>query len=124
MLEVLIVGGDDAECSALVETLEQCLGNCSTYEWLGSATELVNKNKRVLVAVTECVFHVEQVARVGTQVVLDALLVANVDEQIAEYTCLAALVHRDEKTALQHILQQTGSLKAHRLTAGVRTRDE
>ena len=78
----------------------------------------------MLVAIAECMLHVEQVARVGTQVILNALLVADINEKTSEDTGLAAFVHGDKQTALQHILQKTCSFETHRLTTGIRARDE
>ena len=45
MFQVLIVCGYDTESTALVETLEQSLGNGCTDERLGSATELIDENE-------------------------------------------------------------------------------
>ena len=62
--------------------------------------------------------------RIGTEVIFEALLVANIYEQAFEYSGAAALVHGYEHSALQHILQQAGSLQTHRFSAGIGARYE
>ena len=61
LLEVLVMGGDDAERAVPVEALEQRLGQCAANEWLCAATELVDEQQCALVAVTDEVLHVRQV---------------------------------------------------------------
>ena len=121
MFQVLVVRGDYTVRPAFVETLEQCLGNGCTDEGFCSATELIDEDKRPVVAVAQCMLHVEQVARICTQVVLNALLVADINEETVEKTGTAAFMYGNEHTALQHVLQETGSLQTHRLSTGIRT---
>ena len=64
------------------------------------------------------------VRRVGTEVVLDALFVADVDEDASEDTRVATLVKGDEHPALKHVLQESYRFEAHRLATGVRPRDD
>lgn len=61
---------------------------------------------------------------VGAEVIFDRLLVADVNEYIAEYAGMATFVHRDEQAALQHVLQQPYGFQADRLSAGVGTGDD
>ena len=44
-------------------------------------------------------------ARIGREVVLDALLVANVDQDMLEESCGTAIADGNGQTTLKHILQ-------------------
>ncbi len=70
------------------------------------------------------ILHVQEVGRVGTQVVLQTLFVTDVYHDVLEDTRLGTLAHRDAQSALQHILKQSYGLQTYRLTSGVRTRDD
>ena len=50
------------------------------------------------------------------------MLVAYVYHHVAEHACFGAFAHGDGESALQHVLQQTHCLEAHRLAAGIGTR--
>ena len=63
-------------------------------------------------------------AAVGTQVVLDALLVADVDEDLAEDASPGAVGQGNGQSALQHVLQQANSLEADTLAACIRSADD
>ena len=60
----------------------------------------------------------------GGKALLNALLVADIHQKFIKHTDLAALVSRDQKTALCHSAQQTGGFQGDRLTAGVRAGDD
>ena len=60
--------------------------------------------------------------RVCRQIVVDRLLVADVDHQRIEYGKLGVFERRHEKTALHHILKQSGCFQTYRLAAGVGSR--
>ena len=78
--------------------------------------------------ITMCVaqheLHVLQVARVGREVVVDALFVADVDEDMVEDSHLGIVLHRYGQAMLEHILNKAECLEAHRLAACIRARDE
>ena len=61
-------------------------------------------------------------ARVGREVVLDALFVADVDHDVLEDASRRSVADGDGESALQHILQQSDRLQAYRLSAGIRAR--
>ena len=63
-------------------------------------------------------------AAIGTQVVLYALLVADIYKDVLEDAALRVFAHRNGQSALQHILQQTYCLQAYTLSAGIRTADD
>ena len=51
-------------------------------------------------------------AGVGTQVIINALLIAYIYENALEYACVAVVAHGYGYTALQHVLQQSYGLEA------------
>ena len=124
VLQVLVVGGDDAERMLLVEDLQHRFRHRTANLRFRAATELVDEDETLPVAMLHHVLHVQQVGRVGREVVLQALLVADVDEDAPEDAEDAALRHRHRHAALEHVLQQSHRLQTHRLAASVRTRDE
>ena len=63
-------------------------------------------------------------AAVGAQVVVDALFVADIDEDFLENACPRAVRHRNGKAALKHVLQQSDGLQADTLSACIRTADD
>ena len=62
--------------------------------------------------------------RVGTQIVLDALLIADINHDTLEDTCGRAITDRNRQAALQHILQQANRFQAYRFTTSIRTTDK
>ena len=123
MLQVLVVGGDDSECLLLVETLQYRFGNGTPDLRFGTSTEFIDQDEAAFVAVLHHDFHVGQVRRIGTKIVLDALFVTDINEDTAEDTCMAPFMQRNQHPALEHVLQESDSLQAHRLTTGIRTGD-
>ena len=123
MLQVLVVGGDDSECPLLVETFQYRFGNGTADLWFGTSTEFVYQDEAAFVAVLHHDFHVGQVGRIGTEVVLDALFVTDIDEDTAEDPGKAPIVLRNQHPALEHVLQESDSLQAHRFTTGIGTGD-
>ena len=63
-------------------------------------------------------------ARVGREVVLDALLVADVDHDVLEGARRRTVTDGDAEAALQHVLQQSDGLQAYRLSAGIGSADD
>ena len=124
MLQILVVCSNNAERLLLVETFQHCFGYRSANLGFRTATELVDKDETAFVAVFHHYLHIGQVRGVGAEVIFDRLLVADVNEYIAEYAGMATFVHRDEQAALQHVLQQPYSFQADRLSAGVGTGDD
>ncbi len=60
----------------------------------------------------------------GGKALLNALLIADVYQKFIKHADLAALVCRDQKTALCHSAQQTGGFQGNCLTAGVWAGDD
>ena len=67
--------------------------------------------------------HVHQMTRIGREVVLNTLLVADVYQDMVEESCGASVADGYGQTALEHILQESHRLQTHRLATRIRPRD-
>ena len=105
MLQIGVVGCYHPENLGSVEFVENGLGNGTAQHWLGSGAKLVDKNQCAIVGIPYKVLHIKQMRTVRTQVVVDALLVADIDENIRKNANAAVLVNRQWQSALKHILQ-------------------
>ena len=123
-LEVLVVRRDDAEGPLIIEAVQQRLSDGAAYGGLGAAAEFVNQQQARTVGVAHEVLHVPQVRAIGAEVVIYALLVADVDVEPLEDPCLGVILHGDGQSALQEVLQQAHGLEADRLPPSVGPRDE
>ena len=123
VFQVLVVGGDDGPCLLLAELLQHALGDGAANLRLSAGAHLVDEDKRTVGGLTHHHLHIHQMRRIGREVILQALLVADVNHHIFKYTAAAARPHGDAQSGLQHILQQSDGLQTHRLTAGVGTGD-
>ena len=61
MFQILVVGGDDSECSFLVETFQNGFGNSTSNLRFRTSTELVNQDEASFVATLHHDFHIGQV---------------------------------------------------------------
>ena len=61
MLQILIVRGDDSECTFLIESFQHRFGYSSTYLRLGTSTKLVNKDKATAIASLHHILHISKV---------------------------------------------------------------
>ena len=121
MFQVLVMGRNDTEGHFLIEPFQHRLGNGTAYLRLRSSTKFINENQTSSVALFHHNFHVRQVRRIGTQVVLYRLLITNVNKDTTENSRMAAFVHRNRQTTLQHILKQTNRFQTDRLSTGIWT---
>ena len=80
IFDIRVVSRDDAIGAALDQLFENSLGNRTTHNRLGTRTKLINQHQRARRCAAEHILHIEQVRRVGTQIVVDRLLVADVDK--------------------------------------------
>ena len=124
VLEVLVVRGDDAPGSVGKKLPQYTLGYGSADVGLGSGAKLVDEYQCGWIGLLQHVLHIEQVGGVGGQVVLETLLIADVYHDVLEHTHARAFVYGDAQTTLYHILQESGSLEADGLSAGIGARDD
>ena len=104
VLQILIVGGDDAKGLFLPELFQHGFSDGTSDGGLCTAAELIDKQQTVSVRLFHHLLHVHQMARIGREVVLDTLLVADVDEDMLEDSCGTAIANGDGQTTLEHIL--------------------
>ena len=104
MFQVLIVSGNNAKCTFLVETLQYSFGYGTTNLRLCSATEFIDKDKASFVAAFHHYLHIGEMRRVSTQIVFNGLLVTYVYKDIAEDSDVTAFMHGNRHSALHHIL--------------------
>ena len=124
MLQILIVGGDDAKSFLLPELLQNGFGNGSANGRLRTSAKLVNQQQCIAISLSHHILHVEQVARIGGQIIGYRLFVADIYHDMTEDTAGRAFADGYGQSALQHILQQAYRLQTYRLTARIRTRDD
>ena len=124
VLEVLIVGGDDAAGVAVDELAKDGFGEGAADLGFGAATEFVDEEEAARGAVFHHRLHVEEVGGVGRKVVLETLLVADVDEDVVEDAGAGVFSGGDGKSALEHVLEQSDGFETDGLAAGVGAGDE
>ena len=124
MFQVLVVGRHHAHHLMLVQLLEDGLGDGPANLRFGATAHLVDEDERLLAATREEKFHVLQVAAVGTQVVLDALLVTDVDKDVIEQPHVGIVAQSGQQATLHHVLHHAHGLETHRLAAGIWARDD
>ena len=104
MLEILIVGGDDRPGTLVTELPQDALGNGTANLRFRTRTELIDENQGLVRRLPHHVLHIEQMRRIGREVILQTLLIANIYHNVFINATLASTVDRDRDTALQHIL--------------------
>ena len=119
VLEVLVVGCHHAHHLMVVELFEYGLGYCTANLRLGATAHLIDENKSFFATFSEEQLHVLQMAAIGTQVVLYALLVTDIDENVMEQADVGIVTQGGQQTALHHILHNADSLETHRLATGI-----
>ena len=124
VLQVLVVGRHDSHHLMLIELLEDGLGNGSADLWFGTAAHLIDEDQCLLAALGQEQFHVLQVAAIGTQVVLDALLVTDVDKDVTEQSHVGIVAQCGQQSALHHVLHDSYGLETYRFAAGIGSRND
>ena len=100
MLEVGVVGCYHSEDMAADQLAQDSFRYRAADQRLGAGSHLVYQQQSAVVGVAQEMLHVSQVRRIGGQLVLDRLLVADVYHQLVKDPCPALLRHRHQETAL------------------------
>ena len=95
VLQVLVMGGYHAVSAFAAKLLKHGLGYRSANLRLGARAELVDEQQRGIVGMAHHLLHVHKMAGVRAEVVLNALLVAYVDEYVAEHAHARTLPYRN-----------------------------
>ena len=119
VLQVGVVRGDDAVHARSVQLVEHGFGNGAAQAGLGAGAEFVNQHQAFLAGQQHKLLHGQQVRGVGRQVVFQALLVADVQENILEHAGFGVVGAGNEQAHLQHELHQAHGFQAHGLAARV-----
>ncbi|MPN46934.1 hypothetical protein SDC9_194533 [bioreactor metagenome] len=87
---------------------------------VGASAELVEKHHRLIVRRFQHLHYIDRVRRKRGQVLLYALLVADVGQNARKHGHSAAVSRGYVQSALRHQRQQTHGLERHCLSSGVR----
>ena len=123
-LQFRIVGGSHQQYATASQLLNDGNCQCGTLGRVGAGAQLVQQHKGVRHSQFQNTGNFFHVAGEGGKALLNALLIADVYQKFIKHADLAALVCRDQKTALCHSAQQTGGFQSDRFTAGVRAGDD
>ena len=85
----------------------------SSKMWLGSCTEFIYQEKRIHIPVFYEFLNVQKMGTICTQVILQALFIANIQKDVFEYPGFRIFIHGYQKPALQHVLQQAGGFQTY-----------
>ena len=123
-LQLCIVGGRHQQHTTAAQLLDD--GDCqrSTLGGVCACSQLVQQDQCAGHGQFQDACDLLHVAGEGGQALFDALLVADVHEELVKYADLAALVGRNKEAALCHGTQQTGRFQGDCLAAGVRAGDD
>ena len=106
--------GDDDVHAGFVQVVEHGLGDGPAQAGLGAGAEFVNQHQAFLAGQQHKLLHGQQVRGVGTQVVFQALLVADVQENVLEHAGFGVVGAGNEQAHLQHELHEAHRFQAHR----------
>ena len=88
------MSGDDAVDLLVIQALQYPLGDSTPQGGVGTGTEFIDEHQGAVVGCLDELPGVFQAAGVGTEVILDTLLVADVGEHPLEYAKLGFLIYR------------------------------
>ena len=78
MLEIGVMGGDDAECSGIVKSFKNRFGNGTTQQGFSTTTKLIDEEERTIGSRSNELLHVLKMRRICGEVVFNRLLIAYV----------------------------------------------
>ena len=122
--QVGVVGGNNPIYPAFVEFRQDGFGDGAAGRGLRSAAELVNQHQGPGIRQVQHLPHIGQEGRIGTEVVLQALVIADAHHDTVEYRQFRRLGGGDEHAPLEHVLQQPRGLQANGFAAGIGARYE
>src|SRR5574344_2500388 len=93
MFQILVVGCYDTIGLLLAEFVEHRFSYGTANARFCTRTELIYQYDGTVVGSLHHIFHVEEVGRVGTEVVLQTLFVTDINHDVLEYTRLRAFAY-------------------------------
>ena len=111
--EILEMRRNDTVCTTGKVPFQDSFSDGATDLWLRAATEFIDKNEASAIAGLNHLLHVDEMARIRAQVVLNALIVTNVKKKIPKHTDTRALMDGNWVAALHHVLKQPDSFQTN-----------
>ena len=119
VLQVGVVGGDDPVHPRFIQLVEHGLGDGPAQAGLGAGAKFINQHQAALAGQQHELLHGQQVRRVGRKVVFQALLVADIQENIFEDAGFGIVGAGNEQAHLQHELHEAHGFQGHGFAARV-----
>ena len=116
------MGGGNGRGALPAQTLQNGNGQCRTFRRIGPRTQLVQKHQRIRSGFFHHLNDILHVRGKGGQTLLDALLIADIGENILKYRKLAGGQRRNVQPALCHHGKQSHRFQSDRFAAGIRPR--
>ena len=118
-LDGIIVRGENAQRTGVVEFLQEHLGQRAAQVRVRAASKFVHQAEGVGTRLLQQVLHFGQLGRIRRELVFDALGVANVHQNLVHPPQGAGGVRRNQQPALQHQLKEAQGFQSQRLAPRV-----
>ena len=118
------MGGGGDHGAALSGVLDDGDGQGRALGGIGAGPQLIKKQEGTLAAFGEDVHNVGHMGREGGEALFNALLVADIGQDMPENRQIAAVRGGDMETALVHRGEQADGLQGDRLAAGIGAGDD
>ena len=118
------MGGDDPEDAFGIEILEEHFGQGTAQFRVTARAEFVEQQQRVPTGLIEKALHPLEPIAVRGQLILDALVVPDVGQDLFEKAHRTVGVDRDEQSALDHGLDEADHLQGNGLAPCIRPADD
>ena len=100
---------------------QSSFSNRTPHSRISPAPHLIDQKQTSGIQVLQKIFHRLQLRSIGTQIIVNRLLIPDVNHDLIKDAKLRILPHRGQQAALNHVLQQADGLQTHRFAPGIRT---
>ena len=107
-----------------VQSAQDGLGNGSANLRFRTRAHFVDEQQGAGRSIPQEQFHVGQMGRIGREVVVDALLVADVNQDVVIDGAGGIVAHGNRQSALEHILHEAEGFETDALAACIGAGDE
>ena len=118
-LQLRIVGGGGNDGALPAAVLDNGHGQGRALGGVGAGAQLVKQDQGAVIALFDNIDDIAHVGREGGEILLNALLIADVCQDVAEHRQVAAVVGGDMQAALVHGGKQADGLDGDGLAAGI-----